>query len=159
MPPVHVMIKPVSGACNMRCRYCFYCDEMTHREQAVLPPMTLETLETVVRRTLIYADDAVTFAFQGGEPTLAGLTFYEALVRYVRMYNSRLLPVQYALQTNGYALSDEMIRFFADNGFLLGVSLDGTALTHDAMRRDHQNQPTWERVRQTMWADSDEGGR
>jgi len=150
MPPVHVMIKPVSGACNMQCRYCFYLDEMAHRAEAVLPSMTLETLESVVRRTLIYADDAVTFAFQGGEPTLAGLPFYEALIRFVRMYNTRHLPVKYALQTNGYALPDEMIRFFAANGFLIGVSLDGTALTHDEMRRDHQHQPTYERVLDTI---------
>lgn len=150
MPPVHVMIKPVSGACNMRCRYCFYCDEMAHRETAVLPPMTLETLENVVRRTLSYADGSVTFAFQGGEPTLAGLPYYEALVRYVRQYNGRHLPVQYALQTNGYALSDELIAFFARHHFLLGVSLDGIALTHDALRPDHHNQPTYDRVVRTL---------
>jgi len=146
MPPVHVMIKPVSGACNMQCRYCFYCDEMAHRETAVLPPMTLQTLENVVRRTLSYADERVTFAFQGGEPTLAGLAFYEALIQFVRQYNTRHLPVQYALQTNGYDLSDEMIRFFAKNHFLLGVSLDGIAPVHDAMRPDRRNQPTFHRV-------------
>lgn len=150
MPPVHIMIKPVSGACNMRCRYCFYCDEMTHRQTGVLPPMTLETLENVVRRTLIYADDAVTFAFQGGEPTLAGLPYYEALVRLVRQYNARRLPVQYALQTNGFDLSDEMIAFFARHHFLLGVSLDGIALTHDALRPDQQNHPTHARVLATI---------
>ena len=150
MPPVHVMIKPVSGACNMQCRYCFYCDEMAHRETAVLPPMTLQTLENVVRRTLIYADDAVTFAFQGGEPTLAGLAFYQALTGLVKRYNARHLPVQYALQTNGYELSNEMIAFFAEHHFLLGVSLDGIALTHDSLRPDHQNRPTYERVVQTV---------
>ena len=50
MPPITVMIKPVSGACNMRCRYCFYADEMKNRACAVRPPMNLETLEIVVRR-------------------------------------------------------------------------------------------------------------
>ena len=146
MPPVHVMIKPVSGACNMQCRYCFYCDEMAHRKTSVLPPMTVQTLENVVRRTLSYADDAVTFAFQGGEPTLAGLPFYEALVHFVKMYNTRYLPVQYALQTNGYELSDEMIAFFVRHHFLLGVSLDGIQETHDALRPDHLNRPTYARV-------------
>ncbi len=150
MPPVYVMIKPVSGACNMQCRYCFYCDEMAHRETAVLPPMTLQTLENVVRRTLIYADDAVTFAFQGGEPTLAGLPFYEALVRFVKQYNARHLPVQYALQTNGYDLSDEIIDFFVQHRFLLGVSLDGIRLTHDSLRPDHQKRPTYDRVLSTI---------
>ena len=146
MPPVHVMIKPVSGACNMRCRYCFYGDEMAHRQTAVLPPMTLQTLEAVVRRTLIFADGSVAFTFQGGEPTLAGLPFYQALIRFVDRYNTRGLPVQYALQTNGYDLSDEMIAFFARHRFLLGVSVDGIASVHDALRPDAQNRPTYARV-------------
>jgi len=150
MPPVHVMIKPVSGACNMQCRYCFYCDEMSNRTQKVLPPMTPETLEAVVRRTLIYADDSVTFAFQGGEPTLAGLPFYEKLIDFVKRYNGRGLPVHYALQTNGYELSDEMISFFKANGFLLGVSMDGTETIHNALRPDRKGGPTWQRVQDTL---------
>ena len=150
MPPLHIMIKPVSGACNLHCRYCFYADEMHHRGQAVYPPMTQKTLEAVVRRTLIHADGAVTFMFQGGEPTLAGLPFYEALIAFVQRYNGRHLPVQYALQTNGYALSDEMIAFFARHGFLLGVSLDGIAPVHDAQRIDAAGEPTYERVRGTL---------
>ena len=150
MPPLHVMIKPVSGACNLHCRYCFYADEMHHRGQAVYPPMTQKTLEAVVRRTLIHADGAVTFMFQGGEPTLAGLPFYEALIAFVQRYNGRHLPVQYALQTNGYALSDEMIVFFARHGFLLGVSLDGIAPVHDAQRIAAAGEPTYERVRGTL---------
>jgi len=134
----------------MQCRYCFYCDEMANRTEKVLPPMTLETLEAVVRRTLIYADDSVTFAFQGGEPTLAGLSFYEALIRLVKQYNGRRLPVRYALQTNGYDLSDEMIRFFVTNGFLLGVSLDGIRAIHDALRPDRRGGPTYDRVLHTL---------
>ncbi len=134
----------------MHCRYCFYCDEMAHRDTDVHPPMTLETLENVVRRTMSYADENVTFAFQGGEPTLAGLAYYEALVRFVKMYNGRNLQVDYALQTNGYDLSDELIAFFAKHDFLIGVSLDGTEVVHDAMRPDHQNRPTYQRVIKTI---------
>ena len=150
MQPLHIMIKPVSGACNLRCRYCFYGDEMNHREHAVYPPMTTQTLEAVVRRALIHADGPVTFMFQGGEPTLAGLPFYEALTGFVQRYNGRHLPAQYALQTNGYAVSDEMIAFFARHGFLLGVSLDGIALVHDAQRIDATGKPTYEQVRATL---------
>ena len=56
MPPISVMIKPVSGACNLRCRYCFYADVMNHREEKLHPRMTLDTLERVVRRVMAYAD-------------------------------------------------------------------------------------------------------
>ena len=55
MPPITVMVKPVSGACNMRCRYCFYADEMTHRKSSVYPKMTGELLDTMVRRVIRFA--------------------------------------------------------------------------------------------------------
>ena len=93
MPAISVMIKPVSGACNMRCRYCFYTDVMNRREVHMHPRMTLETLETTVRRVMAYADDSVVFVLQGGEPTLIGLPFLEAMVRFQRMYNPRRIRI------------------------------------------------------------------
>ena len=77
MPPVTVMIKPVSGACNMRCQYCFYADEMQHRSTPLYPVMTAETLEAVVHRSMAYADGQAFFVFQGVEPTLAGVGFFD----------------------------------------------------------------------------------
>ena len=146
MPPLTLMIKPMSGACNMRCAYCFYTDVMSRRETAVRPPMSGEALETLVRRAFAYADDSVSFAFQGGEPTLIGLPFFEALMDFEHRYNTRGLTVSNAVQTNGYALSDEMIAFFARENFLLGVSLDGTAALHDALRVDRAGEGTFARV-------------
>ena len=143
MPALSIMVKPVSGACNMRCKYCFYTDVMENRETPCFPRMTLETLETLVRRAIRHADGPISFAFQGGEPTLAGLDFYRALVEFERRYNTRGLPIDNSLQTNGYALSDEMIEFFAREHFLLGVSLDGDALAHDLMRVDQGGNPTF----------------
>ena len=75
MPPITVMVKPVSGACNMRCQYCFYADEMHNRETSVYPRMTSELLDVMVRRVIRSADSSVHFLFQGGEPTLIGLPF------------------------------------------------------------------------------------
>lgn len=146
MPEAMVMVKPVSGACNMRCRYCFYCDEMARREIPLYPCMSEATLEVLVRRTFAYADGRVSFAFQGGEPTLAGAAFFEAFMRFVRMYNVRGLPVIKAVQTNGLHLSEELIELFAREGFLLGVSLDGIQETHDANRRDSTGAPTFDRA-------------
>ena len=150
MPALSIMVKPVSGACNMRCRYCFYADIMQHRETPYYPKMTLETLETLVRRAIHFADGPVSFAFQGGEPTLAGLDFYRALLEFERKYNTRGLPIDNSLQTNGYALSDEMIEFFAREHFLLGVSLDGDSLAHDQMRIDRSGAPTFSRIKATI---------
>ena len=150
MPPITVMVKPVSGACNMRCRYCFYADEMHHRQAAVYPRMSDELLDTTVRRIIRSADSAVHFLFQGGEPTLIGLPFFEQLVALQRKYNTRGLKISNAVQTNGYDLSDEMIAFFAKEQFLVGVSLDGTSETHDSLRPDAKGLPTSGIVKKTI---------
>ena len=150
MPPITVMVKPVSGACNMRCRYCFYVDEMQHRSACVYPRMNGEMLETMVRRVIEAADSSVHFLFQGGEPTLIGLPFFEQLVQLERKYNTRGLQISNAVQTNGYDLSDEMIAFFAREQFLVGVSLDGTNETHDMLRPDNDGRPTASVIRRNI---------
>ena len=150
MPPVNIMIKPVSSACNMRCGYCFYADVAARREQADYGAMDQETMRELVRKVFLYADGSVAFSFQGGEPTLAGLPFYRAFIGAVRQYNSRSLPVTYALQTNGYAIDDGLLDFFAQQGFLLGVSLDGTRAAHDGCRKDRAGNGTYDRVRENI---------
>ncbi len=150
MPPVTVMIKPVSGACNMRCDYCFYADEIKRRDAAACGAMSAETLEILIRRVFAYAEGAVTLAFQGGEPTLAGAAFYERALALERKYNARRLPVTRALQTNGYAMSDDMLDILKAGDFLLGVSLDGTKALHDGRRRDALGAPTYDRVQDTL---------
>lgn len=143
MPPIHVMIKPASGLCNMRCKYCFYADEMENRSQASYGIMTPETLENVVKRTLSFADGQCTFAFQGGEPTLAGLDFYKTLLELEKKYNEKKVRIDHALQTNGYILDEEWCRFLAENRFLVGLSVDGIKTTHDAFRKDAAGNDTY----------------
>lgn len=143
MPPIHVMIKPASGLCNMRCGYCFYADEMKNRSRTDYGIMSPETLENVVRRVLDFAEGSCTIAFQGGEPTLAGLGFYRELLRLEKKYNTRNLPIAHALQTNGYVLDREWCAFFAENHFLVGLSVDGIKATHDAYRKDSQGRDTY----------------
>lgn len=146
MPPLSMMIKPASSACDLRCRYCFYSDVASHREQAFCGMMTPQTMRALVRRAFIYADDSITFAFQGGEPTLAGLEFYETFVSLVNEYNVRGLSVSYALQTNACHLSDALCALFAKHRFLIGVSLDGDRETHDAARVDAKGKGSYDRV-------------
>lgn len=150
MQPINLLIKPASGSCQMRCRYCFYADEMHCRETANFGIMSAGTLRHIVRKALGRAEGAVTFSFQGGEPTLAGLDFYRELIRLVRQYNRRQLRVRYALQTNGYAVTEEWAAFFRDNGFLVGVSLDGPEQVHDRYRKDAGGKGTWARVMRTI---------
>ena len=149
MPPLTVMIKPVSGLCNMRCRYCFYADETAHRSTTNCSPMKLQTLETTIRRVIAYADQHVTFIFQGGEPTLAGVAFFQEVIRLQRRYNGRSLPIENIVQTNGLYLSDEMLALFSQHDFLLGLSIDGTEKTHNAFRKDAADQPTYRQILNT----------
>ena len=113
MPPLSVMIKPSSGNCNMSCTYCFYCDEMRNRTQPSYGFMTEETLKNVIRRTLLRAEGHISYAFQGGEPTLRGLDFFRKVMEYQRLYNRRGIQVSNAFQTNGYALDVDWCRVFA----------------------------------------------
>lgn len=149
MPPLSLMIKPVSGLCNMRCTYCFYCDEMQRRQTAAFAPMTGETLENLVRRAFAYADGSVTLAFQGGEPTLAGADFFRRLLALERRCNSRRLPVTHALQTNGLHMDPDLLSVLQQGRFLVGVSMDGTRALHDSRRLDAAGCGTWDRVQQT----------
>lgn len=134
MPPISIMIKPASAGCNMKCKYCFYADEAACREQGQRGIISWNTAAAAIKKTLAHAEGMCSFMFQGGEPTLAGLEFFETFVETVRKENVYGVPVSYAFQTNGLALDDAWIRFFAQNRFLVGVSLDGTAQVHDLLR-------------------------
>ncbi|MBQ8513016.1 MAG: SPASM domain-containing protein [Clostridia bacterium] len=150
MPPLSMLIKPASGLCNMRCRYCFYADVTEHREIPSYGIMTPQTTEALVRRAFDFADGQVTFAFQGGEPTLAGVEYYRNFVSLVNRYNVKKLPVSWAMQTNGYHVSDELCGILRDNHFLMGVSLDGTGSLHDSVRPDASGDGTFRRVNETI---------
>ena len=146
MPPLTLMIKPASGACNMRCGYCFYMDEMDNRSEGAYGFMGGETAGAVIRRALTYAEGSVSFVFQGGEPTLVGAGFYRDWLSAVKQQNTRGLQVTYALQTNALELTDDMLSVLKEGGFLVGVSLDGNEAIHDGRRRTAGGAPTFARV-------------
>ena len=146
MPSLSILIKPASGLCNMRCRYCFYADVAEHREIPSYGIMNDETSEALVKRAFEFADRAVTFAFQGGEPTLAGTDYYNKFIGFVDKYNTEKIPVSYAMQTNAYFYPEGLLEILSKNHFLLGVSLDGTAVLHDMNRVDSAGEGTFKRV-------------
>ena len=147
MPALSLLIKPASGNCNMRCRYCFYADELDNREIRSYGKMSVDTMHTIVEKAMEYGDYECTIAFQGGEPTLAGLDFYRDLVAYVTAHeNPKKLKIHYALQTNGYLINEEWAEFLGKNHFLVGVSLDGLKEIHDRYRLDAAGKGTYQRV-------------
>ena len=143
------MIKPASGLCNMRCSYCFYADEMEKRSRSSYGIMSGETLEHVIKETLAFAERQCTIAFQGGEPTLAGLDFYKQCLSLEKKYNVKNIKIMHALQTNGYALDNQWCNFLAENNFLVGLSVDGIKAAHDAYRKDCLGQDTYFRILET----------
>ncbi len=150
MPAITVMIKPASGLCNMRCRYCFYTDETQNRTVASYGLMSPETLEAVLRRVLAFATGSCTIAFQGGEPTLAGLDFFRRVIELEQQWNINRCTIHNAMQTNGYNLDEEWARFLAENHFLVGLSLDGPQPLHDENRLDAAGKGTFNRVMRTV---------
>ena len=143
---ISLLIKPASGNCNMNCRYCFYRDVCNNRNVFSYGKMSNETVETIIQKTFAAGFKAVTFAFQGGEPTLTGIDFYKFFLSKINLYNKKNIPVYYSIQTNGYNLSEEWATFFADNNFLVGVSLDGTKDIHNHYRTNKNSEPTFSKV-------------
>jgi uncharacterized protein len=133
----------------MRCKYCFYADITDNREVRSYGIMSEQTLENLIKKAFEYASGSATFAFQGGEPTLAGLNFYRKLLEFQKKYNVKNIPVQNAIQTNGYTIDEDWARFLAENKFLVGLSLDGTRDIHDSLRVDAAGKGTFSRVEKT----------
>lgn len=138
---MYLLIKPASGACNLRCRYCFYADEMSNRSDAVRKPMSQSDAEIIIKKALRRVSSlkdpaarTLSLGFQGGEPMLAGLDFFRAVVDAVEKNNTDAVPVSYFLQTNGTLITEEWAEFFAAHHFLVGVSLDGNRELHDRNR-------------------------
>jgi uncharacterized protein len=146
-----LLIKPASAVCNLDCSYCFYLDRDADPYKA-LPArrMTLETLERLVDTWLFYSYPASTFAFQGGEPTLAGLPFFEKLVEFQKHYGRNGQSVSNALQTNATLIDDNWCRLFKEYNWLLGVSLDGPEEMNDLYRYNKEGRGTWKRVMQSI---------
>jgi uncharacterized protein len=146
-----LLIKPASAVCNLDCEYCFYLDRDADPYKA-LPArrMTLETLERLVESYLVYSYPHSSFIFQGGEPTLAGLPFFEKLVEFQTRHGRKGQVVSNAMQTNAVLLDENWCRLFREYNWFLGVSLDGPEPMHDLYRYNKQGRGTWKRVMESV---------
>jgi uncharacterized protein len=142
----HVMAKPAGPTCNLGCKYCFYLEKEQLYPKNSNWRMSDEVLETYVRQ-YIEAQNApiITFAWQGGEPTLLGVDYFRKIVALQKKYANGK-RTDNALQTNGVLLDDEWGEFLAENKFLVGLSIDGPRELHDRYRVDKGGQPTFDKV-------------
>lgn len=150
MEILSLLVKPVSGRCNMRCRYCFYKDEINNRSSLFPSIMSEDTVENIIKKSLAYSCGRFSIAFQGGEPTLAGISFYKKINELIEQYNINSCEISYSLQTNGYALNDEWADFFKKNNYLIGISLDGIEKTNDAYRVDTKENGSFDRIMESI---------
>jgi len=146
MSNFQIMTKPIGPICNLDCTYCYYLEKENLYGDKKSFKMTGELLENYVRQYIQSQSSAtVTFAWQGGEPTLLGVPFFERAVELQKQYAGGK-RIENAFQTNGTLLDDSWGAFLAKNEFLVGISVDGPEDIHDAYRVDKGGKPTHARV-------------
>ena len=140
------MAKPIGPICNLDCRYCYYLEKEALYPRGKNFRMSPEVLETYIRDYLALQEGhELSMTWQGGEPTLLGLEFFERVVALQQKYAGGR-KVANAIQTNGTRLTAEWCRFFKANDFLVGLSIDGPRKLHDTYRVDKGNKPTFDSV-------------
>lgn len=142
----HVMSKPSGAICNLDCKYCFYLDKEALFDRGARFRMSDEVLSAYIQQQIAaQRGSEILFAWQGGEPTLMGVDFFERAVALQRQYAGGR-TVQNAFQTNGVLLDDAWGEFLKREKFLVGVSVDGPQPLHDLYRVDKGGKPTFARV-------------
>ena len=143
----HVIVKPGGPACNLDCGYCYYLHKDELLGSAGNGRMDDDVLESHIRQYIQGQDvDEVIFTWQGGEPTLMGLGFFEKVVALQKKYQRPNQRIENDLQTNGTLLDDEWAPFLRQHHFLVGLSVDGPEELHDAYRVTKDGKPTFRKV-------------
>ncbi len=143
----HLLAKPTGAICNLDCTYCFFLSK-----ELLYPGSRFRMAEELLERYLSQLIEAhagareVIVAWQGGEPTLMGLEFFRRSVQLAESYRRKGQKIVHTIQTNGTLIDDEWAAFFAETGFLVGLSIDGPAELHDAYRVDKGGKGSFDRV-------------
>lgn len=143
-PITNVLIKPAGPDCNLDCDYCFYIEKMQSYPGCV-PRMSETVLETLTRQLLAQSVPQISIGWQGGEPTLMGLSFYRKAVEYMQRYG-RGQAISNGFQTNGVLIDRTWAKFFRTYNFLVGLSLDGPEHIHDHYRRNKAGRGSWRKA-------------
>ncbi len=148
--PFHVMAKPIGPRCNIDCKYCYYLEKEKLYPDEKKFRMADDVLESYTRQLIETSLEAgmgeVTFAWQGGEPTMLGIDYFRRAVELQKRYAPPGLAVSNAFQTNAILLNDEWGAFLHDNAFLVGISIDGPEKIHNHYRIDRAGRPTFNAV-------------
>jgi uncharacterized protein len=150
----HVMVKPSGGVCNLRCSYCYYLPTVdmynARTDHTGGFRMSLETYDLFARQYIDRPLQQISFAWQGGEPTLMGLDWFRQAIDIQGKHRRPDQTIENSLQTNGTLLDDAWCAFFRERGFLIGISIDGPASYHDKFRRTTAGEPSHEKVQRGL---------
>jgi uncharacterized protein len=143
---VHATIKPIGALCNLDCNYCYYLskEELLKQKTRRIDPAVLERF--VVQYITSQDGNEIQFTWHGGEPTLLGLDFFRNVVELQQRHVPPGKTITNDLQTNGTLLDDDWCAFFAEQGFLVGLSVDGPRDLHDFYRPHKGGQPSFDKV-------------
>lgn len=144
--PLYVMTKPAGASCNLACEYCYYLEKLQLYRHDARHVMSDEMLERFVKQYIeSQTMQQVLFCWHGGETLMRPLSFYEKVVRLQRQY-AQGRQIDNVIQTNGTMIDDRWGQFFHDQGWLVGVSIDGPEEFHDEYRRNKAGRPSWRQV-------------
>ncbi|MBQ3576363.1 MAG: radical SAM protein, partial [Coprobacter sp.] len=143
--PIYVMAKPIGALCNLDCHYCYYL-EKGELYRGTSPKMSDDILERyIIEYIECQPTQNVLFTWHGGETLLRGIDFFRKAIR-LQQRHAKGRTISNSIQTNGILLNDEWCRFFKEENFLVGISLDGPEHIHDRYRRDKSGRGTFAKV-------------
>lgn len=146
--PLYLMLKPAGSLCNLRCTYCYYLEKKHLYANCSNHIITDQLLEKFIKEYIeAQTMPQVLFTWHGGETLMRPVSFYKKALELQRVYG-RGRQIDNCIQTNGTLLTDEWCRFFKENNFLVGVSIDGSREFHDEYRRSSTGKPTFHKVMQ-----------
>ena len=146
--PLYVMLKPAGAHCNLACKYCYYLEKNKLYPTAQRHLMSDEILEQFTREYIeAQTMNQVLFTWHGGEPLLRSIDFYRKALSLQQKYAGGR-RIDNVIQTNGTLLTDEWCEFFAQNHWLVGISIDGPQPDHDHYRLTAAGKPSWKKVMQ-----------
>ena len=146
--PLYVMLKPAGAHCNLACKYCYYLEKNKLYPTAQRHLMSDEMLEQFTREYIeAQTMNQVLFTWHGGEPLLRSIDFYRKALSLQQKYAGGRC-IDNVIQTNGTLLTDEWCEFFAQNHWLVGISIDGPQPDHDHYRLTAAGKPSWKKVMQ-----------
>lgn len=149
--PFAVVVKPLGNRCNLGCQYCYYLDKDRFYEAAP-KLMSDEVLEEYIKQYIeCNPKGEVVFLWHGGEPLMAGLDFFRKALLLQQKHNTKGSTITNTIQTNGTLVTDEWCKFFKENNFLVGLSIDGYESIHNQYRYDKNLRPVFNKVIEAVW--------